>query len=163
MSSPSLSSSHCVTAVAAFGRLPPTHAWAKSFFGAKQTLVVDVQQAVVPDLRDLDIDKHKCVVFDEMGPDGAIILRNKKLMQAHIDGTKLGQSPTQGFTYPVWLHGIAIVCTTNYWPPVFDEKKPKLEKDADDDWIEQNVIAVHVQEATWVGGDSASRRRVGVL
>ena len=40
-------------------------ALAKSSFGPENTLVVDVQAASVPDMKDYTLGLHQCVVFDE--------------------------------------------------------------------------------------------------
>ena len=65
---------------------------AKDFKGPAQTLVVDCQHTTHPDLRDFDPRKHKAVVMDDIaGSD--FVLANKKLLQAHADGAKLGQHP----------------------------------------------------------------------
>ena len=48
-------------------------------------LVVDVENAQSPCLKEFNRKLHQCVVFDEM-EGAAFILRNKKLMQAHVEG-----------------------------------------------------------------------------
>ena len=58
-------------------------------------------------------------------------LLNASQDKARVGGTKLGQSPTQSFAYPVWLWGIAIVCTTSCWPPKVSS--------AGEDWLWKNV------------------------
>ena len=117
-------------------------ALAKHLYGKEWTFVVDVQGATAPDLRKFDAEKHRCVVMDEMSAGAGLILDNKKLMQAHEDGASVAQSPTQRFSYEVMLWRVPIVVTTNYWPPVVGA--------ADKDWLDNNVVAVLVQEPVWV-------------
>ena len=61
------------------------------------------------------------------------------MLQAHVDGAILGQSPTQTFTYEVFMWRVPIILTTNNW---------QLEKltDEDREWLSANCVAVHVTE-----------------
>ena len=61
----------------------------RHIFGDDATLVVDIQHAEHPDLHDFDRAQHKCLQLDEMA-DISFIPKNKKLLQAHVDGAKLG-------------------------------------------------------------------------
>ena len=45
----------------------------------------------------------------------SFITDNKKLLQAHVDGAILGQSPTQTYTYEVFMWRVPIILTTNNW------------------------------------------------
>ena len=58
-------------------------------FGEASTLVVDSENATTPSLREFDRRVHKAIVFDECAG-ASFILVNKKVMQAHRDGAKLG-------------------------------------------------------------------------
>ena len=62
---------------------------AKSLYGVDRTLVLDCQHATVPDLKEYQLGFHRCIVFDEMAEGAALIVGNKKLMQAHSDGAKV--------------------------------------------------------------------------
>ena len=54
------------------------------------------------------------MLLDEVaGP--TFVVNNKKLLQAHVDGAKLGQSSTQLFSYEVFLWRVPIMLTTNNW------------------------------------------------
>ena len=75
---------------------------ARSLFGDDVTLVVDVQHAEHPDLRSYDWAIHKALLLDEVASP-KFLVDNKKLLQAHVDGAILGQSPTQLYTYEIWL------------------------------------------------------------
>ncbi len=128
---------------------------AKSLYGEAHTCVVGVENATVPGLRGFDRQIHKCIVFDEMGPGGRLILDNKKLMQAHKDGATLGKSPTGGWEYEVWLWRVPLICTTNHWPP---EKLCA----ADADWLAKNVIDVRIAEPVWEAGVKRGREDAAV-
>ena len=51
-----------------------------------------------------------CIVFDEMQAGGTLILSNKKMMQAHVDGARVGQSATQKWAHEVNLWRVALIC-----------------------------------------------------
>jgi len=72
----------------------------------------------------------------------SLIGANKKVMQAHRDGAKLGKSPTGGWEYEVWLWRVPLICTTNHWPD------PDL-CPADRDWLEKQVVAVEIDHPVW--------------
>ena len=83
-------------------------------------------------------------MFDEIsGPD--FVLRNKKLLQGHVDGARLGQSPTQRFAYEGMLWRVPIILTCNYWDPAAGALHPM-----DIDWLEQNCVVVTVKEPVWL-------------
>ena len=64
---------------------------------------------------------------------------NKKLLQSHVDGARLGQSATQLFAYEVFLWRTPIMLTTNNWK--YDDYT-----DSDKNWLDANCVAVHIQE-----------------
>ena len=109
-------------------------------------MVVDVQHAAHPDLRAYRRGAHRAILLDEMSsPD--FIVHNKKLLQAHVDGAILGQSATQLYTYEVFLWRTPIMITTNNWDLA-------AFSDSDKNWIEENVVAVHVAEPVWERGEA---------
>ena len=91
-----------------------------------------------PDLHGFRRNEHRAVLLDEVATP-SFITNNKKLLQAHVDGAILGQSPTQSYTYEVFLWRVPIILTTNNW---------RLEKltDEDREWLSSNCVAVHVSE-----------------
>ena len=111
---------------------------ARSLFGAERTLVVDVQHAEHPDLRSFRRHEHQAILLDEVA-DPVFIVNNKKLLQAHVDGAKLGQSPTQLFSYDVFVWRVPIMLTTNNWC------LGELTEDQRE-WVASNCIAIHVGE-----------------
>ena len=115
---------------------------ARALYGEADTLVVDVQGAKHPDLHGYRRGKHKAILLDEMRT-ATFIVENKKLLQAHVDGALLGQSATQMFTYEAMLWRVPIIVTTNKWRPSdFDAE--------DQDWLEANCVAIHINEPVWV-------------
>ena len=116
---------------------------AKDMRGPEKTLLVDCQNALHPDLADFDPERHEAVVFDEIsGAD--FVIRNKKLLQGHVDGARLGQSPTQRFAYEVMLWRVPIVLTCNHWDPTADGLRP-----ADQDWLLENCVVEAVNAPVW--------------
>ena len=95
-------------------------------------------QSCKPCLKDYKYGVHKAVILDDIDSP-AFVVANKKLLQAHVDGAKLGQSPTQRLTYHVWLWRVPVIVTTNAWNLAgFKEK--------DVDWLEENCIVHEVLE-----------------
>ena len=115
--------------------------FAKCLKGPENTLAVDCQHARYPDLRSIDREKHQAVVLDDIAGT-SFVLSNKKLLQAHIDGATLGQSPTQHYVYEVFLWRIPIIVTTNRW------STEDLDA-ADKDWLAQNCVVEAVVERVW--------------
>lgn len=115
---------------------------ARYLFGDDCTLVIDVQHADHPDMRKHNRKIHRAVLMDEVSsPKFAVA--NKKLLQAHVDGARLGQSATQLFAYEVFLWRTPIMLTTNNWK--YDDFT-----EADKNWIDTNCVAVHIQEKVFV-------------
>ena len=114
---------------------------ARSLFGEGRTLVVDVQNAKHPDLHSYRRHEHAAILLGEVsGP--SFIVENKKLLQAHVDGALLGQSPTQQYTYEVFLWRTPIMLTTNNW----DLSRLTA---AELDWVHANCVAVYVPEPVY--------------
>ena len=117
--------------------------WAKTFFQEEgEALVIECQQGTSPDLRDYDRSVHKAVIFDEVASP-AFIFGNKKVFQSHVDGAKLGQSPTQQFAYEVMLWRTPLIVTTNKWNLDGYEEE-------DVEWLLANCVAVEVNEPVWL-------------
>lgn len=114
---------------------------ARSLFGVEQTLVVDVQHAAHPDLRNFRRCDHKAVLFDEVASP-KFIVDNKKVLQAHVDGAILGQSATQLYTYEIFLWRTPLMLTTNSYD--YSEYSA-----SDQNWIETNAVSLFVGEPVW--------------
>ena len=118
--------------------------WAKDMRGPEKTLLVDCQNAQHPDLTDFDATRHAAVVFDEIsGPD--FVIRNKKLLQGHVDGARLAESPTQRFAYEILLWCVPMILTCNEWEPSAAGLNP-----SDVEWLEQNCVVERVTEPVWL-------------
>ena len=94
-----------------------------------------------PDLRSFRRHEHRAVLLDEVA-DPSFIVNNKKLLQAHVDGAKLGQSATQLYTYEVFLWRVPIMLTTNNW--CLDELT-----DDQREWVDSNCVAIYVGEPVY--------------
>ena len=115
---------------------------ARNLFGDEHTLVIDVQHAKHPDMRGYRRPIHRAVLLDEVSSP-RFAVENKKLLQSHVDGAKLGQSATQLFSYEVFLWRTPIMMTTNNWEyEDFNE--------SDKNWIRTNCVAVHVAEKVFL-------------
>ena len=118
---------------------------AKKLRGRDKTLVVDCQHARHPDLHAFDPLKHEAIVLDDIaGP--AFVCDNKKLLQQHADGARLGQSPAQHLAYEVSLWRVPVVVTTNFW-----DVAPLCPEDLD--WVEQNCVVVPITSSVMVDSD----------
>ena len=115
---------------------------ARSLFGAASTLVVDIENAAHPNLKAYRRGVHKAILLDEM-KSPSFLVHNKKVLQAHIDGAWLGDSPTQQYLYEVFLWRTPIIITTNNWVL---EHLPREDRE----WIGSNSIAYFVGEPVWV-------------
>ena len=83
-----------------------------------------------------------------MGPTTAITL--KKLLQSGLDVVTLGTSPTQQFTYTVYVRGTKIVLTSNNW-----ERDLKSLPTNDQEWLSRNSHYVKVLEPLWIMGNDS--------
>ena len=122
---------------------------ARSLFGYDRTLVVDILNAEHPNLKSYRRGQHRAVLLDEMkGP--AFICSDKKIVQSHVDGAELGQSPTQQFVYESFLWRTPIIITTNNWDlSCLDQ--------TDQDWLLSNAVAVHLAEPVWMNAAVQAR------
>ena len=85
--------------------------YALSLLPPQRALELNMASAVEPGLHAYDPAAHDLILFDEMS--AAAVLRQKKLMQAPPSLLGLGSSPTNNFTYSVWLHAKLLVVCTN--------------------------------------------------
>ena len=124
----------------------------QSFYA--RTLVIDVQHAAHPDIKSYQRGRDDAVLLDEVASP-ELIVTNKKLLQAHIDGAKLGQRATQKFAYEILLWRTPIILTTNN----FDYSSFSA---SDRNWIESNCVAVHIAEPVWQSEPTTPRRQPSV-
>ena len=71
-------------------------------------------------------------------PSVQFALLNKKLLQSHVDGAKLGQSATQMYSYNIWWWRRPIIMTSNKWAQTLKAVKEHEPEDAE--WLEANVM-----------------------
>lgn len=114
---------------------------ARSLFGASRTLVVDIENSMHPNLKGFRRGRHLAILLDEM-KEPAFLTNNKKVLQSHVDGAWLGDSPTQQYVYEVFLWKIPIIITTNNWSL---EKLPPQDRE----WVIANSVAIYVGEPVW--------------
>ena len=93
-------------------------------------------------LQTLTIEALPALGLDEItGPD--FVLRNKKVLQSHVDGACLGQPPTQHCAYQVFLWRVPIVLTCNEW-------QTETLSGAERNWLTENCVVEHVMQRVWV-------------
>jgi hypothetical protein len=96
-----------------------------------------------PDLRAFRPGQHRCLVFDEAA--ASMVVRNKKLFQAPVDGVCMGQSSTNCYAYTVSCHQVLMVVCSNKWSAELEELSRE-----DREWLQQNQVYVHVSEPLWL-------------
>ena len=117
--------------------------YVKALFGAEHTLELNAAGMLHPCLRQFDVEKHRCILWDEA--EALLIAQNRKLFQCPSCFVELGFSPTGAMTYSVMVNQAVMVVNSNRW----DEQLSLLEK-GDRDWILGNAVVVHVDEPLWV-------------
>ena len=117
--------------------------YVKALFGAEHTLELNAAGMLHPCLRQFDVEKHRCILWDEA--EALLIAQNRKLFQCPACFVELGFSPTGAMTYSVMVNQAVMVVNSNRW----DEQLSLLEK-GDRDWILGNAVVVHVDEPLWV-------------
>lgn len=123
--------------------------YATALVGPDESLDVNCANCLDPDLRDLDVERHKLILFDEASTQ--MVLNNKKLFQAPSVPVKLGQSATNIHSYEVWVGQKLLVVASNRWSEELEKHSP-----ADRAWLQANSVHVKVTEPLWVScGDAA--------
>ena len=111
--------------------------YARSLASPGCAFFVDCGKASEPDLRSFVPLTHEVIVMDEATP--AFVVANKRVFQAPADWVRLGQSPTNAYSYRVWIHGAKIVVSTNDWRTLI--RKLSV---AESEWISANCVYVPV-------------------
>ena len=112
--------------------------YATKLFGSHRTLVIDCSNGKVPDLREFDPVKHRCVILDEMPLKSVMV--HKRVIQAPAEEVTLGSSETQMHAYRKFFGRAAFVVTTNKF---YDDWKHL--DNSDKDWIVKNSFIVIVK------------------
>ena len=113
--------------------------YARSLFGADHTYETNCSGVLEPDMREYDVLRHRCVVFDEASVH--LVLKHKKLFQAPPAKISLGHSATGMYVYRIWVWNVALIVTSNVWTT-------ELEQLAEEDreWLEGNAILIQCSQ-----------------
>ena len=96
-----------------------------------------------PDLRELDPEIHKGILFDEAS--ATMVLAQRRLFQAPPCWVDLGCSTTNCHKYQVFLSGMMLIVASNTWT----QQLAQLEHAGDRQWLGANAYVVHVREPLW--------------
>ena len=118
--------------------------YAKSLFGSNNTLVVNCQNALEPNLKPFSRRHHKAIIFDECSC--STILFSKVTFQASVEGTMLAQSQCNEHSYWRFLYGIPMIVCCNDW-------LRGVKDAADFEWLATNSIVYNVARPTWSSKD----------
>ncbi len=122
---------------------------AMHWFGAERTLVVNCQNILTPNLRELLTGRYKCVVFDEGNHE--LVSHNRAMFQASPRPIQLSQSQCNEAAYTLVLFMVPmIVCSNFFWTDVEQESKA---------WIDANSEYVNITAATSHGLSNAAAPR----
>ena len=100
--------------------------------------MVDCQDASEPNLSQLDILWHRCIVLDEA--DWLLVLNCKVLLQSGVEGSILYQSKCQQHSRWYNLYMMPIIISTNNWIP---EERHKI-KDHPTNWLRDNSFVIRL-------------------
>ena len=117
-----------------------------------RSLHVNCSGTEYPDLRDLDVEQHNLILFDEGSCE--MVLNNKKLFQVPSRYIKLGSSATNCHAYHVYVGQKLLVVASNTWSEELEELTP-----ANRDWLVQNSVHVRVTEQLWQDAVDAAGAR----
>lgn len=115
--------------------------FALDLFGIGEVLYSDCSMGI-PNLRQYDSEKHRCILFDELGPKCAMTL--KKCLQAGNDMVTLGSSPTMSHSYELHVWRVCMIICCNTWRAEL-RQLPHV----DVEWLNTNSVLVEVAEPLW--------------
>ncbi|CAL1169825.1 unnamed protein product [Cladocopium goreaui] len=110
--------------------------YARSLFGADHTYETNCSGVLEPDMREYDVLRHRCVVFDEASVH--LVLKHKKLFQAPPAEISLGHSATGMYVYRIWVWNVALIVTSNVWTTELEQLAAE-----DREWLEGNA-SLHI-------------------
>ena len=108
-----------------------------------EVLEVNCAACPEPDLRELDPEIHKGILFDEAS--ATMVLAQRRLFQAPPCWVDLGCSTTNCHKYQVFLSGMMLMVASNTWT----QQVAQLEHAGDRQWLGANSYVVHVREPLW--------------
>jgi hypothetical protein len=110
--------------------------FAKSIFGAQNTLLIQCQNVASPCLKEYRRGVHKCIVFDECL--SSTVIQNKMLFQANSDGVLLGQSQCNEYAYWKYLYCTPMIVCCNEWMNGIEADSP------DGQWLNANSMVQNI-------------------
>ncbi|CAL1129654.1 unnamed protein product [Cladocopium goreaui] len=113
--------------------------YARSLFGADHTYETNCSGVLEPDMREYDVLRHRCVVFDEASVH--LVLKHKKLFQAPPAEISLGHSATGMYVYRIWVWNVALIVTSNVWTTELEQLAAE-----DREWLEGNAILIQCSQ-----------------
>jgi len=111
-------------------------------YGIGQMLYTDCSMGI-PNLREFNSDKHCAILFDELSPKAALML--KKCLQASNDTVQLGASPTMSHAYSLHLFKVAMVICCNNWQEQIVSLTP-----SEVEWLTTNCFYIAVDGPLWL-------------
>lgn len=115
--------------------------FALSLFGRTQTLVCNCQGKEEPNVTKFDRARHKAILYDEAT--AGMVVKNKQMFQAGVEGTWICESRCQQFARWKWLYQVAMIVSTNVW-----EYDALSSEEAA--WLQDNSVVFHVKEKLFV-------------
>ena len=111
-------------------------------YGIGQMLYTDCSMGI-PNLREFNSDKHCAILFDELSPKAALML--KKCLQASNDTVQLGASPTMSHAYSLHLFKVAmVICCNNWQEQILSLTTSEVE------WLTTNCFYIAVDGPLWL-------------
>ena len=109
-----------------------------------EVLEVNCSACPEPDLRDLDPERHRAILFDEASP--SMVLSQRRLFQAPPCFVDLGCSTTNCHKYQVFVSGIMMMVASNTWT----QQVAALKHAGDRQWLGANSFVANVTEPLWL-------------
>lgn len=118
---------------------------AMSWFGPANTLCVNAQDTVSPNLRPMQSGRYSAIVFDE--GNWELAAANKAMFQSSSRSVELSQSQCNDRCYRVLLFRVPlIICSNSFWAGC---KDPEIT-----DWIVKNSCYVKVEKPVFIQEDT---------
>jgi hypothetical protein len=100
-----------------------------------------VQNCTTPNLRRLQAEAYKAVVYDEA--DWRLPAEQRALFQSSPRPVELSQSNCNESAYSVVMYGMPqIICSNDFWKECTNEEARE--------WVEENAEFVRIDDPTWL-------------